>query len=70
MTAENASVLAIREKLARAYAEGEAEGYAASPNALPDFFYKPYINWTAHQRGYIFGKGLARYEWERDNPVP
>lgn len=70
MTAENASVLAIREKLAREYEAGVDEGYSASVTVLPDFFYKPYVNLGPRQRGYIFGRGLKHWEWSKAHPAP
>jgi hypothetical protein len=69
MSAENASVRAIRDKLAREYEQGVDEGYSAPPAMLPDFFYKPYVSLGPRERGWIFGRCLKHWEWEQENPI-
>jgi hypothetical protein len=64
MTAENAGVRAIRDKLAQEKLAGEMEGYDAAPTARAEFCRLFYKHHTPKQRGYILGHMLA--EWERE----
>jgi hypothetical protein len=64
MTSVNANVQGILADLAAKRNAGELDGYSADPNILPEFFSKSYINLTAYQRGYVYGRELRIRELE------
>ena len=63
---ENLAIQTERKRLADEYWAGMDEGYDANPNTLPEFFWKPYVNFTARQRGYAFGRELRIQEIYED----
>jgi hypothetical protein len=62
MTAENASVRAIREGLEDEWIKGVDEGLDASLTAPVAFISKPYHMMTPRQRGFIVGRNLREHE--------
>ena len=60
---ESASVRAERARLDSEYEAGFWEGYEASPQTLPAFWFtKAPGHMTARQRGYFFGREVRRTE--------
>jgi hypothetical protein len=64
MTKPNANVQQVLDDLAAKRDAGELDGYSADANILPEFFNKPYLNLTAYQRGYVYGRELRIRELE------
>ena len=62
---ENAHVRAERARLQAEWDAGEAEGFSANVNVLPEFYFRSYSSLHARQRAYIFGRELQLQEIAR-----
>lgn len=61
----NAHVQAQLDELTRSWWRGYEDGYYAPPAPLPAFYSKPYTQFTAYERGYVFGLELKTHEMDR-----
>jgi hypothetical protein len=59
---ENAYVQAERKRQMQQWWDGMDEGYRNATQPLPEWYSKPYIQFTARERGYVFGRELRLHE--------
>lgn len=61
----NAHVQAQLDALTAAWWQGYDDGYHAPALPLPGFYVKPYSQFTAYERGYVFGVEMRTHEMDK-----